>query len=55
VKKPELTLNQLPLECRRVLAKTPGGVAIPAPTVAATKAPPATPAKPSQTSGTTPQ
>ena len=55
VKKPELTLNQLPLECRRVLAKAPGGVAIPAPTVP-TKAPPTVPpAKPSQTSGTTPQ
>jgi penicillin-insensitive murein DD-endopeptidase len=56
VKKPELTLNQLPLECRRVLAKAPGGVAIPAPTVAATKAPSSVPpAKSPQASGTTPQ
>jgi penicillin-insensitive murein DD-endopeptidase len=54
VKKPELTLNQLPLECRRVLVMAPGGVAIPPPAAAPNKAPPAAPAKRSQTSGTTP-
>jgi penicillin-insensitive murein endopeptidase len=37
VPKPELTLDQLPSECRAVLTRNPGGVSVPAPAVAAAK------------------
>lgn len=52
VPKPEITLDQLPAECRAVLTHNPGGVAIPAPVVAKAPARPhaAAPAK-SQASG----
>jgi penicillin-insensitive murein endopeptidase len=39
VPKPEMTLDQLPAECRAVLTKAPGGVNIPVPALAAVKAP----------------
>jgi penicillin-insensitive murein endopeptidase len=56
--KPEITLDQLPSECRAVLTQGPGGVTVPAPAIAANKkqnaAKTAAPAKtPTHTGATT--